>query len=161
MKGIDAAAGLLNRLSAGILFAMMLLTMADVVLRKVLSRGILGTLELTEFMMAGVVFLALAQTERLDRNVQMDLVMQRFRPRARMLTAMVTRAICILFCIVMTTSALVYADAIRTSGEVSLDLWIPKYPFIYAVAAGWALLALVLLMKCLAALREIRTSWNP
>jgi TRAP-type C4-dicarboxylate transport system permease small subunit len=161
MKWIDSAAGLLNRLSAGILFAMMLLTMADVILRKVLSRGILGTLELTEFMMAGVVFLALAQTERLDRNVQMDLVMQRFRPRARMLTAMVTRTICILFCIIMTASALVYADAIRTSGEVSLDLWIPKYPFIYAVAAGWALLALVLLKKCLAALREIRTSWNP
>ena len=161
MKGIDAAAGLLNRLSAGILFAMMLLTMADVVLRKVLSRGILGTLELTEFMMAGVVFLALAQTERLDRNVQMDLIMQRFRPQARMLAALVTRTICILFCCVMTASALVYADAIRGSGEVSLDLWIPKYPFIYAVAAGWALLALVLLMRGLAALREIRTSWNP
>jgi len=161
MKWIDAAAGLLNRLSAGILFAMMLLTMADVVLRKVLSRGILGTLELTEFMMAGVVFLALAQTERLDRNVQMDLIMQRFRPRARMLAALVTRTICILFCVVMTMSTLVYADAIRTSGEVSLDLWIPKYPFIYAVAAGWALLALVLLMRGLAALREIRTSWNP
>jgi TRAP-type C4-dicarboxylate transport system permease small subunit len=161
MKWIDAAAGLLNRLSAGILFAMMLLTMADVILRKVLSRGILGTLELTEFMMAGVVFLALAQTERLDRNVHMDLIMQRFRPRARMLTAMVTRAICISFCVVMTASALVYADAIRSSGEVSLDLWIPKYPFLYAVAAGWALLALVLFMKCLTALREIRTSWNP
>jgi TRAP-type C4-dicarboxylate transport system permease small subunit len=161
MKWIDAAAGLLNRLSAGILFAMMLLTMADVILRKVLSRGILGTLELTEFMMAGVVFLALAQTERLDRNVHMDLIMQRFRPRARMLAAMVTRTICILFCCVMTASVLVYADAIRSSGEVSLDLWIPKYPFIYAVAAGWALLALVLLMRGLAALREIRTSWNP
>jgi TRAP-type C4-dicarboxylate transport system permease small subunit len=161
MKWIDAAAGLLNRLSAGILFAMMLLTMADVILRKVLSRGILGTLELTEFMMAGVVFLALAQTERLDRNVHMDLIMQRFRPRARMLAAMVTRTICILFCCVMTAPVLVYADAIRSSGEVSLDLWIPKYPFIYAVAAGWALLALVLLMRGLAALREIRTSWNP
>lgn len=161
MKWIDAAAGFLNRLSAWTLFALMLLTLADVVLRKVFSRGILGTFELTEFMMAAVVFLALAQTERLDRNVHMDLITQRLRPGARLVAAMITRAICFLFCAVITASALAYASAIRTSGEVSLDLWLPKHPLIYAVAAGWACLALVFLKKCLAAFREGRTSWNP
>jgi TRAP-type C4-dicarboxylate transport system permease small subunit len=161
MKWIDIAADFLNRLGAWALFAMMLLTLADVVLRKVFSRGILGALELTEFMMAGVIFFALAQTERLDRNVHMDLVMRRFGPRARTLASMVTRAICFLFCAVITASALVYANAIRTSGEVSLDLWIPKYPFVYAVAAGWACLALVFLKKCRAAFREVMTSWTP
>jgi TRAP-type C4-dicarboxylate transport system permease small subunit len=160
MKWLDAAAGFLNRLSAGSLFAMMLLTLADVVLRKVFSRGILGTLELTEFMMAGVVFLALAQTERLDRNVHMDLIMQRSGPRTRLLAAMIIRAVCFVFCAVITASALAYANAIRTSGEVSLDLWIPKYPFIYAVAAGWACLALIFLKKCVEAFREVMTSWR-
>lgn len=160
MKWIDAAADLLNRMAEGILFAMMLLTMTDVILRKVLSRGILGTLELTEFMMAGVVFLALAQTERLDRNVHMDLIMQRSGPRTRLLTAMIIRAVCFLFCAVITASALAYADAIRTSGEVSLDLWIPKYPFIYAVAAGWTCLTLVFLKNCLTAVQEVMTSWR-
>jgi TRAP-type C4-dicarboxylate transport system permease small subunit len=161
MKWIDTAAGFLNRMSAGMLFAMMLLTLADVVLRKVFSRGILGTLELTEFMMAGVIFLALAQTERLDRNVHMDLVMRRFGPRTRSLASMITRMICFLFCAVITASTLIYARAIGTSGEVSLDLWIPKYPFIYAVAAGWACLGLVFLKKCLAAFREVMTAWSP
>jgi TRAP-type transport system small permease protein len=161
MKWIDAAADFLNRLAAGMLFAMMLVTMADVLLRKLFNRGILGALELTEFMMAIVVFFALARTEWQDRNVYVDLVMERFGRRIQLCTAILTRAICFLFCSFVTASAIVYGNAIRASGEVSLDLWLPKYPFVYAVAAAWAVLALVLLMRCLTVFREIRTSWNP
>jgi TRAP-type C4-dicarboxylate transport system permease small subunit len=160
MKWIDTAADLLNRMAAGILFAMMLLAMTDVVLRKVFSQGVLGALELTEFMMAGVVFFALARTERLDRNVQVDLVMQRFSRRTQLFTAMLTGTFSCLLCLSIAAAMFVYAHAMRTSGEVSMDLWIPKYPFIYVVAAGCALLALILLMKVLAAFREIRSSWN-
>ena len=160
MKWIDAAADLLNRMAAGILFAMMLLAMTDVVLRKVFSQGVLGALELTEFMMAGVVFFALARTERLDRNVRVDLVMERFSPRTQLLAAMLTGTVSCLLCILIAAAMFVHAHAMKASGEVSMDLWIPKYPFVYLMAAGCALLALILLMKVLTAFREVGSKWN-
>jgi TRAP-type C4-dicarboxylate transport system permease small subunit len=161
MKWIDTAADLLNRMAAGILFAMMLLTMTDVVLRKVFNQGLLGALELTEFMMAVLIFFALAWTARLDRNVKMELVMKRFSRQTQPWIAMVTGTISCLLCLLIASAMFFYAYAMRASGEVSMDLWIPKYPFVYIMAAGCVVLALVHLMKALEAFREARSLWNP
>jgi TRAP-type C4-dicarboxylate transport system permease small subunit len=160
MKWVDGASGLLSRMAAGILFAMMLLTLADVVLRKLFQQGILGALELTEFMMAGVVFFALAETERLDRNVHVDLVIKCASRRVQLFAALITRAFSGILCLWMTASTFVYADNIRIAGEVSSDLWIPRSPFIYLVAAGLLVLAIALFARSLTAYREIRSSWN-
>jgi TRAP-type C4-dicarboxylate transport system permease small subunit len=161
MKWIDTLTNLMNRFAAGILFVMMLLTMADVVLRKVFSKGILGALELTEFMMMGLVFFALARVELLDRNISVDLVVQHMNRRTRLMIGMITRLICfVLFCLV-TLSVFVYAQVMKVSNEVTVDIGISRYPFVYAAAAGCAVLALVLLIKCVADIMEIKKTWNP
>jgi hypothetical protein len=49
----------------------------------------------------------------------------------------------------------------KASHEATVDLWIPRYPFVYAAAVGCAVLALVLLMKCLTDIMEFKKSWNP
>ena len=68
---------------------------------------------------------------------------------------MITQFICFLLCGLFTWSTLVYSEQIRASGEVSQDLWIPVYPFIYIVAMGCAVLALTLLIKFLMALLKV------
>ena len=35
----------------------------------------------------------------------------------------------------------------RASGEVSQDLWLPKYPFVYLVVLGFAVLTLTMLIR--------------
>ena len=161
MKKVVAATDLLNRFAAVVLFAMMLLTVADVTLRKILSRGILGTLELTEFMMVGLVFFSLARVELLDRNIAVDLVAKHMGPRTRLETEMVTRLVCSAFFGLAAASLLVYAQAIRGSREATVDLLIPRYPFVWAAAAGCAVLAIVLIVKCLKDVTEFRKTWNP
>lgn len=161
MKKVGAATDLLNRFAAVVLFAMMLLTVADVTLRKILSRGILGTLELTEFMMVGLVFFSLARVELLDRNIAVDLVAKHMGPRTRLATEMVTRLVCSAFFGLAAASLLVYAQAIRGSREATVDLLIPRYPFVWAAAAGCAVLAIVLIVKCLKDVTEFRKTWNP
>ena len=42
----------------------------------------------------------------------------------------------------------------RLAGQVSQDLWIPIYPFVYVVAGGCAVLALAFLIKLLGALAK-------
>ncbi len=160
MKRFAAATDLVNRFAAGVLFAMMLLTVADVSLRKLLSRGILGTLELTEFMMVGLVFFSLGRVEMVDRNITVDLVARSMGPRTRLAMAIVTRLVCSAFFGLATVSLFVYAQAIQGSHEATVDLLIPRYPFVWAAAAGCAVLAMTLLVKCLADVTEFGKQWN-
>jgi len=150
----------LNRIASATLYFMMLLTIADVLLRKAISRSILGTVEVTEFMMVILVFFGLAQTEVFNDHVKVDLIMKRFSERVQGLVDVITQFICFLLFGVVTWSTLVYSSTMRASKEVTQDLWIPKYPFIYIVAAGWALLGLVLFVKFLMALDKTMKSWN-
>ena len=138
---------IVNRIASGVLFFMMLLTIADVFLRKVFSQSILGTVEVTEFMMVILLFFAVTQTEILDGHVKVDLIMSRFGERTQALVDTITQLVCFLLFGLFTWSTLVYAAKMRASGEVSQDLWLPVYPFIYVVALGCALLAFSLLIK--------------
>jgi TRAP-type C4-dicarboxylate transport system permease small subunit len=143
----DALAGALNRVAGAILFFMMLLTLIDVLLRKFWSQGILGGLELTEFMLAGMVFCALAQAEIEDRHVCVDLIACRNPVRAgKHLTALV-QFLSALMMGTISVSSFLYALSIRAAGEVSLDLGIPRYPQILVAALGCALLGFVMLIR--------------
>lgn len=143
---------LMNRIASAILFLMMFLTITDVFLRKVFSQSILGTVEVTEFMMVIVVFFALAQTEVLNGHVKVDLVMGRFGERAQGLVDMVTQFVCFIVSGLITWSTLIYSEKMRASGEVSQDLWIPVYLFIYIVVVGCGILSITLLIKFFMAL---------
>jgi TRAP-type C4-dicarboxylate transport system permease small subunit len=144
-----------NRVASVALFCMMFLTIADVFLRKVFSRSILGTVEVTEFLMLILVFFALAQTEVLNGHVKVDLVMGRFSERTQAAVDMITQVICFLLFGLFTSSALVYSEKMREAAEVSQDLWLPLYPFVYVVVAGCAILSLALFIKFLMALAKI------
>ena len=144
----------MNRIASAVLFLMMLLTMADVFGRKVFSDSILGTVELSEFMLVITVFFALAHTEFTDGHVRVDLVVSRLSARARAFLDMITQFVCFVFSGVFTWASYDYAEKMRAVGEVSQDLWIPKYIFIYLVVLGFAVLSLTLLIKTYVALRK-------
>jgi len=146
---------MMSRIASVILFLMMLLTIADVFLRKVFSKSILGTVELTEFMLVILIFFSLAQTEIMNGHVKVDLVVGRFSERAQGFVDMITQFICFLLSGLITWSTLIYSGKMRAVGEVSQDLWIPIYPFIYVVAAGCAILSFTLLIKFFMALIRV------
>jgi TRAP-type C4-dicarboxylate transport system permease small subunit len=143
----DALAGALNCIAGAILFFMMLLTLIDVLLRKFWSQGILGGLELTEFMLAGMVFCALAQAEIEDRHVCVDLIAGRNPARTGKHLTAVVQFLSALMMGAISVSSLLYALSIRAAGEVSLDLGIPRYPLILVAALGCALLGFVMLIR--------------
>ncbi len=145
-------AGIMNKISCVILFLMMILTMADVFGRKCFDDSILGTVELSEFMLAFVVFFSLAHTEVMDGHVRVDLIMSQFGERKRSAAEMVTQLLCTALSVVVTCASYQYAEKMRAAGEVSQDLWIPKYPFIYLAVLGFAILSVTLFARFLSAL---------
>lgn len=148
----------LNSIASVILFSIMSLTVADVFMRKTFSKSILGTIEMSEFMMVILVFFSLAQAELLGRHVKVDLVMKRFGKRTQEVVDMIIQFICFLLFGAITWYSLAYASNMKVSKEVSLDLLIPKYPFIYAVVVGCALLPQILLIQFLTLLKKLVSS---
>jgi TRAP-type transport system small permease protein len=156
MLARDALARGLNRVAAGILFFMMLLTLIDVLLRKFLNQGILGGLELTEFMLVGLVFCALAQAEIEGRHVRVDLFARRDPTRSgKYLTAFI-QLLSAAMMGAISVSSLLYALTMHTAGEVSLDLGIPRYLMILIAALGCALLGLIMLSRAWTTFCEAR-----
>lgn len=151
-RAVSRVAEFMDKIACLALFLMMLLTMADVCGRKALSRSVLGAVELSEFMLVITVLFALAHTEYKDGHVRVDLVMSRFGNRTKAGVDALTQFVCFVFSVIFTWAGFVYAEKMRAIGEVSQDLWLPKYPFIYVVVAGFAILSLTLLVRFIRAL---------
>jgi TRAP-type transport system small permease protein len=149
----------LNSIAFVIIFLLMLLTVVDVVLRKIFNKGILGTLEISEFMMAAIVFFSLAAGELKDRNVNVDLLFNRLSLKSRAIIDTVVKIIGFVLYFFITFAVFGYAALMKSSGEVSLDLWLPKYPFIYIVAVALIIFSVVLLFRMIVAWQELWRLW--
>lgn len=154
------AAGL-NGVAAGIIFLLMLLTVMNVLLRKLTGISITGTAEISEFMMILLVFFALARAEEMNRNVSVSLLTDRLQPGTQKHLAIFTYLANALLYALIAAAAIYYASSLRDSGEVSMDLQIPKYPFVYIIAAGAAALSVVFLKKSLVLIKDKKQPWIP
>lgn len=156
-KTLDGAASKLNGLSAAAVVFIMLLTCADVVLRF-FDRPIPGTYELVGYSGAVIVAFALAYTSVERGHIAVELFVERLPGRPRSLVeALGSMAGTALFGL-LTWQSHVYAGDLRESGDVSLTLGMPTWPFVYAVGAGTAVLTAILLLD---ALRHLRRGFQP
>jgi TRAP-type C4-dicarboxylate transport system permease small subunit len=153
---VQGISGFLNRCAVGLLLLMTFLTIGDILLRKFFHRGILGALELSEFLMTAIVFFSLAQGEILQRNVTFNLAINRLPALVRRQIHLLAQFVFACFFGLIAGAVFVYGRSMQVVGEVSPDLLIPKYPFVYMTAAGCAMLALVLFLQFFSALFERR-----
>lgn len=140
-------------LAAGvILFALMLYTVLDVVLRYGFNKPFSSSLELTEFAMAVIVFLGLAYCGWTGGHVAVDILERPLdHPRLRFVPVLLTFVSALLFAAIAWLSA---AEAFSTMQRVSNMLRWPHYPFQLAVAFGSAAFAVVLLIQTIRLLRK-------
>lgn len=116
------------------LFAIMILTFFDVIGRKLLSNSITGSLELTELLMAAVIFGALPAVSRHDGHIQFDsldaCLSTKVRAAQKVLIALIAAVLLFgLGCLMWKTGGQFFA-----TGETTAQLQILKAPFIYAMA---------------------------
>ena len=152
-KTLDWAASMFNGLSAAAVVFIMLLTCADVALRF-FGRPVPGAYELVGYSGAVIVAFALARTSVERGHIAVELLVDRLPGRPRSLVEAVgSLAGAVLFGL-LTWQSRVYASDLMESGDVSLTLGMPTWPFVYAVGAGTALLTAVLLLDALRHLKR-------
>ena len=146
---VRPASQVIHSVGLGVLVAMMLLTFADVALRYVFNRPIVGSFDLTEYMMAIFVSLGLAYCTIVRGNVRIDLVVSRLRQQRRAFLDVITCLLSLGLFSLIAWQCFVYVKLLFTSKLTSTVLLIPAFPFVAVVALGILVLCLVLLTNLL------------
>lgn len=154
-KVVTNLTSFMDKISMIVLFFMMTLTVLDVLMRKILTKSILGTPELTELSLVIMIFFSFARTEMEDGHIKVDLIIGRLSPRVQAIIDFITQTCCFVFFILLTIANFQYAESMRESGEHTLNLAIPVSPFIYVAAIGFLLMCFALFCKLLFILSKI------
>ena len=127
-------------------------TVADVILRYVFNRPFSGSIEITEFAMAVIVFLGIAYCGWLGGHVAVDILERPLEdPRLRFVPVILTFIGGVLFAAI---AWLTVDEALSTTSRVSNMMRWPHYPFQLIVALGSAMYAAVLFIQCARMLRK-------
>lgn len=144
-----------NSIGMVALAAMMFLTAADVILRKLANMPILGSYELISYMMAITISFGLAYCAIEKGHVTIDLLLSRLSRHTQAIMNSVTGLLGLVIAALMTWQTCVYITLLIKSGLTSTVLLMPVFPFVGIVAFGIAIFSLVLLLHFLEFLLEV------
>jgi len=157
VKSIHQAAAGLNGVSAAAVVFIMLLTCADVAMR-LFGKPIPGTYELVGYFGAVIVAFALAHTFVERGHIAVELLVDRLPARPRAFIEGTGYLLSAVLFGLLAWQSQVYAMDLIETGEVSLTLGIPTWPFVFSLTAGCGMLSLVLLLD---ALRQLKRGLAP
>lgn len=152
---VKAVSRILDKLAGLCIFSVLLLIIANIILRTVFNQPILGTYELAGFLTAMGMALALAHCAFQDGHIAVSLIMERFPRKIQSLTAVFVNLASLILWSAGVWSLVKFGQAMKIRGLVSPSAEIPVYPFIYFVAFGLLGLCLVLLLNSLVSIREV------
>lgn len=148
MKGLEKVNLAANRflvwVGGAFLVGMVVLTCANIFLRLVWL-PLRGTFELMGFFGAIAAAFALGFTQIRRGHIAVDVLVDTFSAKNQRLVQAVNRLLCLVFALICAWQIAAKAAVLGASGEVTETLRIIYHPFTYAVAVGFAVLALAFL----------------
>jgi TRAP-type C4-dicarboxylate transport system permease small subunit len=134
-----------------ILGGMCIIVVTDITMRTLFNSGIPGTIEIGEYLLVTVGFIALAQVQSLGGHITFDMVIDRFTPRFRYIAEICNRIILLLFsCLFIYASAKVAINAYVDGESTWFGIYIvPVWCFRWVIPIGMA-------MYCLQLINEVK-----
>lgn len=145
-----------HKIGLAILIGMMFLTVVDVIGRKFFDAPVTGSYELTEFMLALIVFFSLGYTQIQKGHIAMEALVSRFSPKAQAVIDCLVYLISIGLGALLTWQLVAHAKRTFLGKHETGVLHLPLYPFLMAAAFGCLLYSLVLLVDFLLSLEKVR-----
>jgi TRAP-type C4-dicarboxylate transport system permease small subunit len=133
---------------------MMLLTTADVIMRLV-ATPIPGVYEIVGLLGVVAVSFSLAYTSVEKGHIAVEFLVRKLPRQTQAVVAAANDLLSLVLFFFICRQCVVYAGVLKQSGEVSLTIQMPIYPFVYGIAIGCAALCIVLLMELIQSIRRI------
>ena len=151
-KTLRFVSKLLNIIAGIAVTVMMLMTVADVLLRAG-GHPIIGTYEVVALLMGIVIGFGIPQVS-LDRgHVYVEFLLQKFSERVKNVINTLTRVLCMILFALIGVNLFSVGAAFRASGEVSPTIQLPFYPVTYAIAV-------CCLLECFVFIFDIVRIWR-
>ena len=141
------ADALLGVVASAILFAMMLLTVVDVVARYAFNRPLRGAFEVTELMLLVLIFAGVPLVSFADEHAVMDFIDRVLGPRAQRGLERLVQLVNAVFMFFLAWLVWLKANRIWGYRDTTDVLRIVYGPFVYFMAVTLALAALIHLYK--------------
>lgn len=146
--GAGAREGL-STFAALVLAAVMMVSVVDVVGRYVLNRPLPGSSEITEILMAILIYAGLPLVSLRRAHIAVDLLDSLTPPTIARVRDIVVNLVSVLVLAIVAWRLWVYADQIRSSKDVTEYLRLPLAPFAYAMSVLAGLAAVVEVYRAL------------
>jgi TRAP-type C4-dicarboxylate transport system permease small subunit len=148
-----AVSALLGGVAGALLVLMMMVTVVDVVGRYFLNAPLPGGFELTQFLMAAIVYAGLPRVSDRDGQITIDLLDSVTPGRVRPVRDLLIQLICMGFFAILAYRLWVLAGEAMEWGDITQYLRWPLAPIIYFGSAMFAVAAVVYMGKVFAILR--------
>ncbi len=132
----------------------LLLTVADVILRGILNRPITGIYDLTVLLGGVVVGLAIPLTTWKKAHVYMDFLIDRSSPGLKKILTIITTCCGIFLFFMLGWDLILFGIRLYKVGEVSGTIHLPIYPFTLGIGVSFLLTTLVLLHQLVAVFQK-------
>lgn len=152
LKRIVTWAGMASTTLLGL---MMMLTVVDVILRYIFDRPIMGSMELTEYLMVCVGTLGLAWCALQGAHIKVELIVSRFPPRLQKVMDSFNYILLIAVSGLIASQTFVRAGTVRELGVASAMLDVPQYPFVLVSSFSYLLLFLTSIMLIIHAISSL------
>ncbi|MCJ7769830.1 MAG: TRAP transporter small permease [Dehalococcoidales bacterium] len=153
-KVVRPVSTVLQGVGAGVLAAMMFLTASDVTLRQ-FKLPIMGTDDITAFLMAILISFGLAYCAIKKGHIQVELIVEHLPSRVQAVIDSITTLLGFGLCTLITWQSFANMVSVYHSGATSWTLNIIAFPFAGLVAFGFIWFTLVLLADFLNAISKV------
>lgn len=127
------------------MFAMMVLVVVNVILRYGWT-SIKGTYDYVGLLTAVSVTLAISYCAYERGHIEVEILMERLPQRVQSVVGSIMMLISAAFFAIACWQSVVVGNTMKVSRETTMAVYVPLYPFMYILAGGLGLMALVVLL---------------
>jgi C4-dicarboxylate transporter, DctQ subunit len=146
---------LLNLMGGGVIFAVVLLAVANILGRKLFDLPVDGYIDWTEQSMAFFAFMGIAYCQRQGGHIRMDIFVGKLRGRVLWSFELISTFIMFVMTLLLTYGSYVHFLRAWTNGDSSFDIELPTWPAKLIVPIALSLLSLRLALQLWAYTRAI------
>ena len=152
---IEWTSSKMKMIGAACLMGMTFLTCVDVA-GRFFRHPVFGSVELVTVMATIAVAAAMPFTHKEQGHIGVEILVRLLSPKKQRMMDIFTGALSLILFAIVTWRMTTYAADIRDSGEVSLNLQLPTYVFIYFIAFCCLVFTLIILQEIIANVVKLR-----
>ncbi|RPJ63271.1 MAG: TRAP transporter small permease, partial [Dehalococcoidia bacterium] len=153
-KFVTGSSKCLNLVAGFALTLMVIIVVADICGNKFFKTPVPGGIELVSLLSVIAISFAIAQTQLEHGHIEVEMLVTKFPQKVQKVISVIVYLFCITLFIILAVRSFKYGISLQRSGEVTMTMGLPFYPFVWAMGLSAIVVTLVLIMQLFQKLRE-------